>query len=133
MKTQFTKTPSRGFTISEILLAIIIMVGSLAFIAPALAVRSDFQNQRDISNACQIAACYNALNRQKLISEADGTVHSVLAHRGDDEAGRSAHGSRPFFQLCGFTVDELNRAEKFLRVRNGVLVCFRSSDTEADF
>lgn len=122
MKTYFRSFTSRGFTLRENLLALTIMVVSVALIVPVLAVMNDSCELRDRSNAQQIIAfCEYAHANGALISTA-GDVQVTLRHLAAGVPCRSAQGARVWYQLRGYTADDLLRAERFLGVSNDALI-----------
>jgi type II secretory pathway pseudopilin PulG len=124
MKTPLTTTSPHGFTLREVIFGLAIMFVTVGLVVPVIASRGDFLEERDRSNAQQIAAFSDQATAHGAQAIAAGTVRATVALLATGIQNKSANRSTPYIKLAGFSAEELARAQKFLRLsKSGLTYC----------
>ena len=118
MKTKTPSNPSGGFTLSEMLLAVLAMTIIAALVVPLLLMSNDFREADERRNA-QLFASVSYRAHEAGVDFVEGAevttaLQNLLA---GGETPRGQH-----FQANGMTVDDARQAARYLKVQDGHLI-----------
>ncbi len=122
MKTARHPTRLAGFSIKEMILALLVMCCITSLMIPALMYDTSFVRQRELTHARLFAAVYHQARMAgvdfTVSGQIDPTMQNLMV------GGQSPDGRR--FQVYGLTPEEAKAAARHLVFINGHLTC-RSS------
>lgn len=118
MNTKTTSTSLHGFTLTEMLIALLSMLIIAALVVPLLMMSSDFRQADERRNA-QLLAAVSYRAQEAGVDFVEGSevrtaVQNLLA---GGETPRGQH-----FQAAGMTVVDANEASRYLKVQDGHLI-----------
>lgn len=118
MKTNTAKLLTGGFTVSEMLLAILVMMIIAGLVVPLLLFSNDFREADERRNAQLLAAVSFRAHEAGVDFVEGAEVHTAVQNL--LAGGQTPKGQR--FQAAGMTVKDANEASRYLKVQNGHLI-----------